>query len=117
MNKLYSQIASLIVVVGLGAAWTFNIIDGIQFTTMSGTLLAAIFALYQKYVKDEVVKINLKLEDELSSVKKYSQIQKDAIKNLTSYNKELKESKEVEIIEDVSVAPEATVKPKRTRKK
>jgi len=117
MNKLYSQIASLIVVVGLGTAWVFNIITAVEFTTISGTVLSAIFALYQKYVKDEIIKTNLKLEDELSSAKKYSQIQKDSIKNLTSYNKELKESKEVKIEEDISVVPEITIKTKRIRKK
>lgn len=117
MNKLYSQIVSLVVIVGLGTAWAFGVIDATLFTTISVTVLSAIFALYQKYEKDEVVKTNIKLEDELSSAKKYSQIQKDAIKNLTSYNKELKESQEVKIVENVSVVPEVIVKPKRTRKK
>lgn len=69
MNKLYSQIVSLVVIVGLGTVWAFGVIDATLFTTISVTVLSAIFALYQKYEKDEVVKTNLQLEDALSSYK------------------------------------------------
>lgn len=69
MNKLYSQIVSLVVIVGLGTAWAFGVIDVTLFTTISATVLSAIFALYQKYEKDEVVKINLQLENSLSGYK------------------------------------------------
>lgn len=118
MNKLYSQIASLIVVVGLGTAWAFNVIDGIQFTTMSGTLLAAIFALYQKYVKDEVVKINMQLEDELSearlSIKGAQSIYNQTVNKVNSLNEELVNLKTSMSQNEIAVLDE---KPKRSRKK
>ena len=63
MNKLYSQIVSLVVIVGLGTAWVFGVIDATLFTTISVTVLSAIFALYQKYEKDEVVKIKHLLDE------------------------------------------------------
>lgn len=65
MNKLYSQITSLIVIIGLGTAWTFNVINEISFGTILVTLLSVIFALYQKYEKDEVVATNMKLNEKL----------------------------------------------------
>lgn len=116
MNKLYSQITSLVVIVGLGTAWAFNVVDATSFTTISVTLLSAIFALYQKYEKDEVIATNLKLEDELkiTNIKltnalvsenfifhKYEQLQQSLLKS------EL----------NVTETPVEVVKPKRTRKK
>ena len=116
MNKLYSQITSLIVVVGLGTAWAFNVINETLFGTISVTLLSTIYALYQKYEKNEVVKTNLKLEDELKTTNakltnalvsenfifhKYEQLQQSLLKS------EL----------NVTETPVEVVKPKRTRKK
>ncbi len=89
MNKLYSQIASLIVIVGLGTAWAFNVINETSFGTISLALLSAIYALYQKYEKDVVETKSLKLEDELklskdktnSLVKDYNDLQKSILRS------------------------------------
>lgn len=56
MNKLVTQISSLVVVIGLGTLWAFNVIDGLQFTTMSTAIVAAIIALNQKFEKEVIEK-------------------------------------------------------------
>ena len=68
MNKLYSQIVSLVVIVGLGTAWAFNVINETSFGAISVVLLSAIYALYRKYEKDEVVTNNMKLEDKINEL-------------------------------------------------
>jgi len=72
MNKLYSQIASLLVVVGLGTAWAFKLLTFEQLGTGATALLGLIYGLYQKYEKGVVETKSLKLEDELNKEKKFS---------------------------------------------
>jgi hypothetical protein len=117
MNKLYSQIASLIVVVGLGTAWAFGVIDVKSFTTISVTVLSAIFALYQKYEKDEVVAANMKLEDNLkyqNDIVNKLRIQVNEGVVLNSFlNDKLNGFNDVSINKTIN---ETEIKPKRTRK-
>lgn len=113
MNKLYSQITSLIVIVGLGTAWAFNVIDATSFTTISVTLLSAIFALYQKYEKDEVVATNIKLEDKVFTLQsKIIESENDKVVLSKKLN-EVYSKVQHEVIE----TPVEVIKPKRTRKK
>lgn len=117
MNKLYSQIASLVVIVGLGTAWTFGVIDATLFTTISVTILSAIFALYQKYEKDEVVKTNLQLEDTLksfvnSNFRLTSKL--NELETLEILNRKT-DSKKVNEIDAVKI-DSITEKPKKARK-
>lgn len=96
MNKLYSQIASLLVVVGLGTAWAFKLLTFEQLGTGATALLGLIYGLYQKYEKDVVETKSLKLEDELRMSKakvtnlissklimasKYDELQKSVLKS------------------------------------
>lgn len=113
MNKLYSQIVSLVVIVGLGTAWAFGVIDATLFTTISVTVLSAIFALYQKYEKDEVVKTNLKLEDTLSVMKSNFEGLKIQIKERDVLNDFLNKK-----VNSLLIPIEKTVseKPKKVRK-
>lgn len=113
MNKLYSQITSLVVIVGLGAAWAFNVINETSFGTISVALLSAIYALYQKYEKDEVVETNLKLEDKVSTLQaKVIESETDKVVLSNKLN-EVYSKAQHEVIE----TPVEVVKPKRTRKK
>lgn len=84
MNKLYSQIASLLVIVGLGTAWAFNVINETSFGTILLALLSAIYALYQKYEQSVLKTKALELEDKLESANKYATIQTNAIRNLSA---------------------------------
>lgn len=96
MNKLYSQITSLLVVVGLGTAWVFNLITLETLGTGATALLALIYGLYQKYEQSISKNKVLKLEDELKTSKnsltnalyskasisaKYDQLQKSVLKS------------------------------------
>lgn len=112
MNKLYSQITSLLVIVGLGTAWAFGVIDATLFTTISVTILSAIFALHQKYDKDEVVKQKLDLEDKVSILK--NKVIESENGNLVLSNKlnEVYSKVQHEVIE----TPIEVMKPKRTKK-
>ena len=113
MNKLYSQIVSLVVIVGLGTAWAFNVINETSFGTISVVLLSAIYALHQKYDKDEVVKQKLDLEDKVSILK--NKVIESENRNLVLSNKlnEVYSKVQHEVIE----TPIEVIKPKRTRKK
>lgn len=113
MNKLYSQIASLVVIVGLGTAWAFGVIDATLFTTISATVLSAIFALYQKYEKDEVVKTNLKLEDNLSVINSNFEGLKLQIKERDVLNNFLNNKVNSLLI---PIDKEVSEKPKKVRK-
>lgn len=93
MNKLVTQISSLVVVIGLGTLWAFNVIDGLQFTTMSTAIVAAIIALNQKFEKEVIEKqlttaigktndyyiTNNELRYELNKVKAESKIVNDRL--------------------------------------
>ena len=89
MNKLYSQITSLLVVVGLGTAWSFKLLTFEQLGTGTTALLALIYGLYQKYEQGVIKVKSLKLEDELklskdktnSLVKDYNDLQKSILKS------------------------------------
>ncbi len=96
MNKLYAQIASLLVVVGLGTAWAFKLLTFEQLGTGATALLGLIYGLYQKYEKGVVETKSLKLEDELRMSKakvtnlissklimasKYDELQKSVLKS------------------------------------
>ena len=85
MNKLYSQIASLLVIVGLVTAWAFNVINETSFGTISVVLLSAIYALYQKYEKDEVVTNNMKLEDKINELELFKKESQSFLKDDKSY--------------------------------
>ena len=96
MNKLYSQIASLIVIVGLGTAWVFNLITLETLGTGTTMLLALIYGLYQKYEQTFLESKNLELESSLKITKekltnlslakqivscKYDELQKSILKS------------------------------------
>lgn len=96
MNKLYSQIASLLVVVGLGTAWAFKLLTFEQLGTGATALLGLIYGLYQKYEKGVIETKSLKLEDQLKVsnakvinlsfskeqlLKKYDEFQKSILKS------------------------------------
>ncbi len=117
MNKLYSQITSLIVILGLGTAWVFNVINETSFGTISVALLSAIYALYQKYEKNEVIKTNLKLNEklkEISSKLLNISVSKDLI--LDKYEKLQKSLLSLESTV-VETPFKETPAPKKTRKK
>lgn len=119
MNKLITQISSLVVVVGLGTLWAFNVIDGLQFTTMSTAIVAAIIALNQKFEKEVVKKqlttaidrianyydMNSELESKLSLVKAENKIVNDRL--------EILKTKTYEVIDSGKLA---TPKPKKIKK-
>ena len=89
MNKLYSQIASLIVIVGLGTAWSFKLLTFEQLGTGAAALLGLIYGLYQKYEQGVLQIKSLKLEDELETSNKNVTHYKTLYKSEISTNKDL----------------------------
>lgn len=83
-------------VVGLGTAWVFNLINLETLGTGATALLGLIYGLYQKYEQSVIKTKALKLEDELedskdkltnalyskaSVIAKYDQLQKSILKS------------------------------------
>lgn len=106
-------------IVGLGTLWAFNVIDGIQFATISTSVVAAIIALNQKFEKELVQKqlttaidrianyydMNSELESKLSLVKAENKIVNDRL--------EILKTKTYEVIDSGKLA---TPKPKKIKK-
>jgi hypothetical protein len=87
MNKLYSQIASLIVVVALGFSFAFNLIDLATVVSASTAILGIIYGLYKQYETgvieskmDSLALENLELKTTNKKFKSLNQILVETLK-------------------------------------